>query len=169
MDARRKQGGWQAALANGRAAAVFSGCCRCWLLLLLIDVLMRRCVDQSISQSINQPTNARIAGRCYCRCCCCCCCWRAVAVRAVLCYAMCDRYAMRSVSDEDGGRTFRDEGWRKGSACVRVSESGWKQGRQAAMLLLRMMILCCCLSDGRDAVMRCAGEVQRWRGCLRVC
>jgi len=25
------------------------------------------------------------------------------------------------------------------------------------------------LSDGRDAVMRCAGEVQRWRGCLRVC
>jgi hypothetical protein len=38
------------------------------------------------------------------------------------------------------------------------------------MLLLRMMILCCCccfcwwmlvLSDGRGAVMRCAGEVQR--------
>ena len=54
MDARRKQGGWQAALANGRAAAVFSGCCRCWLLLLLIDVLMRRCVDQSINQSTSQ-------------------------------------------------------------------------------------------------------------------
>ena len=53
MDARRKQGGWQAALANGRAAAVFSGCCRCWLL-LLIDVLMRRCVDQSINQSTSQ-------------------------------------------------------------------------------------------------------------------
>ena len=49
MDARRKQGGWQAALANGRAAAVFSGCCRCWLL-LLIDVL----INQSISQPVNQ-------------------------------------------------------------------------------------------------------------------
>jgi hypothetical protein len=57
---------------------------------------------------------------------------------------------MRSICDAMDGRAFRDEGWRKGSACLRTGTGKARQGKAR---------------QGKDDDDAFAGAAERWSTC----